>query len=68
MQWRSAFRVILALLATAVVLVASVVAAQSFTNAVTSDEIWVQAGVHKPGTAQIHTYTLKSGVARYRQS
>ena len=68
MHRRSAFQVVLALLATAVALAASVVAAQSLTNAVSSDEIWVQAGVHKPGTAQIHTYTLKSGVAWYRQS
>ncbi len=34
-------------------------------SAVSGDEIWVKAGVHQPGTAQSHTYTLKSGVAVY---
>ena len=33
--------------------------------AVNGDEIWAQAGVHKPGAAQTDTFTLKNGVAVY---
>ena len=33
--------------------------------AVSGDEIWVEAGVHYPGTSRIATFTLKNGVALY---
>lgn len=34
-------------------------------NAVSSDEIWVMQGVHKPGVARTDTFTLKNGLALY---
>jgi len=39
----------------------------ALTNAVSGDEIWVQAGVHYPGAAgdRSATFTLKNGVALY---
>ena len=33
--------------------------------AVSGDQIWVQAGVHKPGTTRTDTFTLKNGVSIY---
>ncbi|MBI4675461.1 MAG: hypothetical protein HY741_27770 [Chloroflexi bacterium] len=37
----------------------------ALTGATSGDEIWVKAGVHKPGAARTNTFTLKSGVAVY---
>lgn len=37
----------------------------ALTAATSSDEIWVKAGVHYPGTAREDTFTLKNGVAVY---
>lgn len=34
-------------------------------QAVSGDEIWVKAGVHKPGANRTSTFTLKGGVAIY---
>ena len=34
-------------------------------NAISSDEIWVMQGVHKPGIARTDTFILKNGVALY---
>lgn len=33
--------------------------------AVSGDEIWVMQGVHKPGAAQIDSFSLRSGLALY---
>ena len=37
----------------------------ALTTAVSSDEIWVAAGTHKPGTLRTDTFQLKNGVAVY---
>ena len=37
----------------------------ALTNATSGDQIWVQQGVHRPGSNQTDTFTLKDGVAVY---
>jgi len=37
----------------------------ALSQAISSDEIWVKAGVHYPGANRTDTFTLKSGVALY---
>ncbi len=37
----------------------------ALTNALSGDQIWVKAGVHKPGANQSDTFSLKNGVEVY---
>jgi hypothetical protein len=37
----------------------------ALTNATSGNQIWVQQGVHRPGSNQTDTFTLKNGVAVY---
>ncbi len=37
----------------------------ALSNAVSGDQIWVEAGVHKPGEFVTNTFVLVSGVAIY---
>jgi hypothetical protein len=37
----------------------------ALTNATSGNQIWVRQGVHRPGSSQTDTFTLKNGVAVY---